>query len=327
MIDPFLIDGPAVISFSGGRTSGYMLRRILDAGLQKDCHVLFANTGKERAETLDFVRECSRHWGVKIHWLEYGRGEIEPSEASTKGEPFEALITARRVLPNPVTRFCTSELKIRPMKAWMKENGYKHWLNVVGIRADEPRRVAKMLAPNRECWENDLPLHRAGVTLAEVTAFWAAQPFDLNLKPYQGNCDLCFLKGRQKKLTIIRDDPSSADWWIQQEKRMNAPFRSNGPDYADMQSTVLRSPLLWSQPIMEEEVDDLGDCVCHDLRVRRQWRAPFSPYRARPARLDPYRHLFGRVSDAEIARRAGVDRSVVSKMRRRMYIAAVGRGA
>lgn len=29
--DPFLIEGPAVISFSGGRTSGYMLRRILDA--------------------------------------------------------------------------------------------------------------------------------------------------------------------------------------------------------------------------------------------------------------------------------------------------------
>lgn len=33
--DPFLIEGPAVISFSGGRTSGYMLRRVLDAGLQR----------------------------------------------------------------------------------------------------------------------------------------------------------------------------------------------------------------------------------------------------------------------------------------------------
>lgn len=31
MSDPFLIEGPAAISFSGGRTSALMLRRILDA--------------------------------------------------------------------------------------------------------------------------------------------------------------------------------------------------------------------------------------------------------------------------------------------------------
>ncbi len=29
--DPFAIDGPTSLSFSGGRTSGYMLRRTLDA--------------------------------------------------------------------------------------------------------------------------------------------------------------------------------------------------------------------------------------------------------------------------------------------------------
>lgn len=62
--DHFKIDGPAVISFSGGRTSGLMLRRCLDAGLQPDVHVLFANTGKERPETLDFVRDCGLNWGV-----------------------------------------------------------------------------------------------------------------------------------------------------------------------------------------------------------------------------------------------------------------------
>ena len=30
-MNPYLIEGPAVISFSGGRTSGYMLKHILDA--------------------------------------------------------------------------------------------------------------------------------------------------------------------------------------------------------------------------------------------------------------------------------------------------------
>ena len=48
--DPFLCDGPTVVSFSGGRTSGLMLRRVLDAhggALPVDVHVVFTNTGKE----------------------------------------------------------------------------------------------------------------------------------------------------------------------------------------------------------------------------------------------------------------------------------------
>lgn len=66
---PFFIDGPAVISFSGGRTSAEMLRRILDAHdgeLPDDVFVDFTNTGKEREETLVFVNECSVRWGIPI---------------------------------------------------------------------------------------------------------------------------------------------------------------------------------------------------------------------------------------------------------------------
>lgn len=74
MSNPFRIDAPAVISFSGGRTSGLMLYRILDAfggTLPDDIKVVFCNTGKERPETLDFVERCSAEWGVPITWLEY----------------------------------------------------------------------------------------------------------------------------------------------------------------------------------------------------------------------------------------------------------------
>ncbi len=106
------------MSFSGGRTSAFMLKQILDAHggtLPADVHVCFANTGRELEETLTFVDECSRRWAVPIVWLEYDADAphhtriVDHAIASRDGEPFRAVITARDFLPNPVARFCTAE--------------------------------------------------------------------------------------------------------------------------------------------------------------------------------------------------------------------------
>ena len=54
--DPFRIDGPTCISFSGGRTSAYMLWRVLQSHggkLPADAVVCFANTGEEWTEGPD----------------------------------------------------------------------------------------------------------------------------------------------------------------------------------------------------------------------------------------------------------------------------------
>lgn len=74
--NPYRLDTPAVVSFSGGRTSGMMLWHVIEAfggTLPDDVKVVFANTGKERPETLDFVERCSQRWGVPVVWLEYRR--------------------------------------------------------------------------------------------------------------------------------------------------------------------------------------------------------------------------------------------------------------
>ena len=71
----YTIDEPAAISFSGGRTSAYMLYRVIEAyggTLPEHIKVLFANTGREMPETLDFVQACSEQWNVPITWLELG---------------------------------------------------------------------------------------------------------------------------------------------------------------------------------------------------------------------------------------------------------------
>ena len=84
-MNPYYIGEPCGISFSGGRSSGYMLYKILEAqgGLLPDQRVIFANTGKEMPETLDFVHQCSQEWGVDITWIEYD-GESIPTPYTRK---------------------------------------------------------------------------------------------------------------------------------------------------------------------------------------------------------------------------------------------------
>lgn len=243
---PFYIHGPALISFSGGRTSAFMLFLILWAHggvLPADVHVVFANTGKEREETLRFVHECSMRWGVAITWVEWRAGTGNATEdrfevvgynsASRNGEPLRAIFQRKKYLPNAVTRFCTAEAKIDAMKQLMLSLGYEHWTNVVGLRADEPNRLLKQVMRNfsgAERWRSACPLAIAGVIKRHVMRFWLGrnqwgtdrryplpQGFDLGLDDHDGNCDACMLKGWGVLAHIERKKPGTLDWWIDRE--------------------------------------------------------------------------------------------------------------
>lgn len=256
MRDPFLIDGPTCISFSGGRTSAYMLHRVLESngGLPDVARVLFANTGKEEEATLRFVQDCSERWSVPIAWVEYvdeaGVFVTDFESASRAGEPFEAIIAQRGgVLPNRVARYCSSEMKTRTMHRYLRSQGWTEWDTFIGIRADESRRVAKFRAnphPETPAEEVHMPLAAVGIGAQDVGAFWRAQPFDLELpnmngKTMHGNCDLCFLKPAAQVLSLITERPERAIWWAAQESRAEtvahssaARFRDDRPGYADM---------------------------------------------------------------------------------------------
>jgi hypothetical protein len=60
---------------------------------------------------------------------------------------------------------------------------------------------------------------------AQVLRFWRAAPFDLGLKSYEGNCDLCFLKSRFKLTRIIRENLGISDWWEAMEAECGSTFR------------------------------------------------------------------------------------------------------
>ena len=233
-----------LLHVSGGRTSGLLLYRVLDAyggRLPPNVRAVFANTGKEHEKTLLFVREMERRWRVPIAWVEYvyrkeARGGMSDPKntfrvvgyetASRRGEPFEMLIRAHRMLPNAHKRMCTADLKVetaarfaRVRLGWWRPRPH----SILGIRYDEPRRWAKAI------WEQcrtAYPLVLDRVTEDDVKRFWAGQPFDLGISRDLGNCDLCFMKGRWKLMRLITQYPERADWWIEQERYRRSVART-----------------------------------------------------------------------------------------------------
>ena len=280
MHDPFKILEPTCISFSGGRTSAYMLWRVLQSNngkLPDDAIVCFANTGKEDEATLKFVHDCEVNWNVKIHWLEYCYHEtpaqrfkvVDYETASRDGEPFFELIdqNGSPYLPNPVARICTAKLKIKVIHHYLKSIGWEHdessdW---VGIRADEQRRAAKID-------RSRTPLVVAGITKEDVGAFWRSQSFDLGLPnmngvTMHGNCDLCFLKPAHQVLSLIQEKPERALWWIKMESHASssnktygdgARFRKDRPSYKEMYKFAQ------NQTDMFDKDEAAIDCFCGD---------------------------------------------------------------
>jgi 3'-phosphoadenosine 5'-phosphosulfate sulfotransferase (PAPS reductase)/FAD synthetase len=353
---PFYCEGPTLVSFSGGRTSALMLFLILWAhGGRLPDHVVvaFANTGREREETLRFVHECEARWRVPIYWVEWRppparRKAGEPkrqigesaamrfervgfNSADRSGRWFAELIRRKQFLPNQDMRYCTTSLKIETMKHLMLALGYRKWRNVVGLRADEPHRVLKQFLRNqdaRERWQTACPLFMTGILKRFVTRFWLGRNrdpkritsplpmgFDLGLMDYEGNCDLCFLKGRGRKARIIRERPDLAGWWVEQEAQgisrqgvvRRAAMFDKRISMIDLIALVESSPEL--DAIVDPDGRDDADAECGVSCIGEaggeefepeaiEWlRAQMARQLADPPRLNPRRKVAAALGD------------------------------
>lgn len=272
--DPFFITGPALISFSGGRTSAYMLWRILQAhggALPDDVHVCFANTGKEREETLRFVHDCATHWGVRVRWLEFvtdlrsvgaaGRfQEVGFNSASRNGEPFDRLIQRKQAIPSTVSgRWCTQFLKVGVLHDFMETQGFAErgsFTEVIGLRADEKDRVERLTEkPSNLDRKISTPLAQAGQRKPDIFAFWPTQPFDLQLERGLGNCDHCPFIGDKQRVIRARRDPKGVFWWAKHEADKKMRF-------GRLMSMVeiLGQAASQSDLFLSDEADGDGEC-------------------------------------------------------------------
>lgn len=224
------------ISFSGGETSALMTKLIHErwGNRYSEIVTVFANTGQENEETLEFVHQCERHFGWDVVWLEavvdpeHGKGTsfrvTDFADADRDGDVFESVI-AKFGIPGPGFPHCTRELKQRPITSYLRSIGWSSgsYDTAIGIRVDEFDRMTADASQKGLIYPLVSPWHLRKV---DVNEFWSSQPFRLNLKGYQGNCKWCWKKSLRKHLTMARETPEVFDF----PERMETTYPLAGPN-------------------------------------------------------------------------------------------------
>jgi hypothetical protein len=180
--------------------------------------VVFANTGEENEETLEFVKKCDEILDFNTTWVEakVHHGErrgtshniVDFESASRNGEPFEEVIK-KYIMPSPSAPLCTRELKTSPITSFVKkEAGWNKFYTAIGIRVDEFDRMSV----HKEKLRYIYPLCELNPkTKPEINAYWNDMPFRLELKGYEGNCKVCYKKSLRKLITIAKYNPEKFD--------------------------------------------------------------------------------------------------------------------
>lgn len=218
-----------LISFSGGETSGYMLYFLTN--LWEDRHnwefaIVFANTGEENEETLQFVKDCGKLFNCEIVWVEAdvhsdnGVGTthkiVDFKTASRKGEPFESVIR-KFGIPNQKFPHCNREMKLRPIHSYIKRGiGWKDYYTAIGIRYDE---IDRMVASRKKDKIIYPLIEHKRMTKQKINFWWSKQDFRLNLKGYQGNCKTCWKKSFRNLYAISKENPEHFDFFRKMEQR------------------------------------------------------------------------------------------------------------
>ena len=215
-----------LIYFSGGETSALMTKMILENKRNEyDIVVVFANTGRENEETLEFVQKCNDEFGFNVIWIEalvdmrHGYGirhtVVDFKTASRKGKPFEDIIK-KYGIPNRTSPYCSEYLKKYTIKSYAKSIGYGKAYIAIGFRSDEIDRMSehkdrdKLIYPFISMWPHTKPM---------VNFWWSKQNFRLNLKGYQGNCKTCWKKSLRKLMSIAKENPEHFEWDIEMENK------------------------------------------------------------------------------------------------------------
>lgn len=241
-----------VINFSGGKTSAYMTIK----EWKEDDLVVFCDTGREHPKTYKFINDFEAHEGIPVIRLKYRNEE----------NPFDALLSRKKykVIPNRVKRICTDELKIKTNKRYLKSIGILTFENFIGFRADEAHRVHRRKHNFKKVFDK-FPLYEQGITKAMVNDFWSKKPYTLEIPSILGNCDLCFMKGKNAIISILSVYPELADKWIADEEEAQKGGKFGGHTYFPDVTYKILKQIAQNNLFKSTDLSEIApafDCAC-----------------------------------------------------------------
>ena len=267
-----------VNSLSGGKTSSYMavhypanynlfsLIRTNDTKClfpdEKIRQIVSDRIGVEFVGTLEedeiiyTMLDLEQYIGKEIIWL---------SETT-----FEDVIKKKGgYLPNVMTRFCTSKMKVEPIAQWCYENTELPVEMRMGFRASEVERANRMIEKQIDGIENfkfkigekngrnkwkELPYRSVRFPLIETRVFkdsienyWKDKSVRF---AWQNNCVGCFHRNEIMLNRISNKHPNKFNWFVEQEKLNKCTFK-NGVTYEKIKNHKLQLDLF---------DDDFNEC-------------------------------------------------------------------
>ncbi len=253
-----------VLGISGGKDSAalaiYMRDRL------PDMEYFFCDTGRELPETYEYLLRLEAVLGKRIarlnsdhdfdHWLHVYGG----------------------ALPSAQMRWCTKNLKIKPLEAWI---GDAPTFTYIGIRADEDREGYISHKPNIT---PVFPFKEGGLVKADVLRI--LDEAGVGLPSYyewrtRSGCFFCFFQRKYEWVRLADEHPDLFEKAIAYEDKVNYEDKA----MKDRQFT-------WAQG------ESLRELIARrDEIVRQHEEAILRQQRAAPSR--PLSEVLGDVLDAE----------------------------
>ena len=139
-----------VVSFSGGRTSAYLCKIMIDTYGRDNVDFIYMDTGAEHQKTYEFIRRVNNEFGLNLICLRgdfsrplgagVGYSVVDINSLKSDLKPFKEMMNKYGV-PYIGGMFCTDRMKLKPFQKYCNDaygkNNYETWL---GIRIDEPSR-------------------------------------------------------------------------------------------------------------------------------------------------------------------------------------------
>lgn len=218
-----------ILGISGGRDSAALSVHMRLHHPELPLEYFFTDTGKELPEVYSFLDRLEGFLGKTIERLNPDRG-------------FDFWLEEYgNFLPSPRTRWCTRQLKLRPLEQWIKKDLDAGIIihSYVAIRVDEPHREGYQATHAN--MRVHLPLREAGIDRAGVIDMLqqagVGEPAYYDWRSRSG-CTFCFFQQKIEWVRLAEHHPDRFQEAVEYEKtalRDGSPFTwSQGESLVEM---------------------------------------------------------------------------------------------